>query len=518
MISTVLGAAAVLVGAVAVVASSVVSPAYGAARVTLDDKVAHAHWRYREAAKVLSVRVNNRDGVMMRREWERRLRATNPMLAMRRADLVALRVRQTVQVIAARLKARRQSRIKLDAFRRNAAKVKAFCAAMPRAAILHVHPSGTRDLSTIKEMLTKLNPLVNGSVIIEEANDGVLTTLYPSEVTALAALPVQRYSAFGAAGKRVIEELFFLPRKPETHSFTRFEALFTIGDLLLEQDESTDVYVEEKTFLDFAKRAVRLGLSYVEFTKVEIPPTRKALNRFGELKALIKKETGMTANFVFAFVRTIEPPTLNRGWARDLVNLTTMAEEGSLRGIDLLANEVGTPALEKAQGIYMPVAAARQAGKTRLKSTMHAGELGNPRNVRDAMIMGAERIGHGVLLREDPVAIEFARRNKVGIVCSLVSNRLLRVQANYRTHPFLRFLRLGIPVSLSTDDEGMFRTDIANECEVAVSNTDVQYSEMVALSRNAVRESFAGSATKARLLATLAKELKAFEASFKARG
>lgn len=525
MLSTAVAVGAVLVAALTTVASPAgassrgaygASGGYDASGVTLDDKIAHAHWRYRDSGKVLAIRVNIRDGVMMRGEWERRLQATNATLAMTDEDFVALKARQAAVVAAAKAKATRESPIKLDAIRGDAAKVTAFCAAMPRVAILHVHPSGTRDLKTIQEFLIELDPLVNGSEIIEEANDGVLTTLYPSEVTSLAALPVQRYSQFDAAGKRVIEELFFLPLSPEDHPFTRFEALFTIADLLLEQDESKKVYIEEKTYIDFAKRAVRLGLSYVEFTKVEIPPTRAALDRFAELKALISKETDgkMTANWVFAFVRTIEPTSLNRGWARELVNLTKMQEEGSVRGIDLLANELDTPALETAQGIYVPIGAARQAGEIRLKSTMHSGELGDVRNVRDAMIMGVERVGHGVLLREDPVAIEYARANNVGIVCSLVSNRLLRVETDYSAHPFLTFLRLGIPVSLSTDDEGMFRTDIANECAVAVSNTDIQYSEMVALSRNSVLESFAGSGTKARLLATLKKELAAFEASF----
>lgn len=484
--------------------------------VTLDDKIAHAHERYRASGKVLADRVNKEDGVMLRDEWEKLLQATNLTLAMTPTDLAALKARQAALVEAAKVKAERESPIKLDAIRGDLAKVKAFCARMPRASMLHVHPSGTRDLKTIQEFLDELDPLVNGSLIVEEANDGELTTLYPSEVTTLEALPVQRYSEFDEAGKKVIQELFFLPLNPADHPFTRFEALFTIADLLLEQDESKEQYIEEKTYIDFAKRAVRLGLSYVEFTKVVIPPNRKALDRFGELKKLISKETDgkLIANWVFAFVRTIKPTTLNRKWARQLVNLTTMQEEPSVRGIDLLANEVDTPALETAQGIYVPIKAAREAGKIRLKSTMHSGELGDFRNVRDAMIMGVERVGHGVLLREDPVAIEYARNNGVGIVCALVSNKLLRVIDDYDSHPFLTFLRMGIPTSLSTDDEGMFLTDISNECEVAVLHTDIQYSEMVELSRNAVFESFAGSGTKKRLLATLEDELKAFESSF----
>lgn len=55
---------------------------------------------------------------------------------------------------------------------------------MPRAAILHVHPSGTVNFSTIVEMLVELDPIVNGTEMLAKANDVELPTLYPDEITA----------------------------------------------------------------------------------------------------------------------------------------------------------------------------------------------------------------------------------------------------------------------------------------------------------------------------------------------
>lgn len=57
----------------------------------------------------------------------------------------------------------------------------------------------------------------------------------------------------------------------------------------------------------------------------------------------------------------------------------------------------------------------------------------------------------------------------------------------------------------------MFRTDIVNECRLVVGRTDIQYSEMVAVSKNAVQESFADNGTKTMLMKGLEAELKSFE-------
>lgn len=425
----------------------------GTKKVTLDVKLEHAFDQYEAGRAAMLKRVAQENSSYKRNEWEAVLAPASPKFALSDADLAAVKARHNVDVAQAKTKAERESVINLDAVR-SKGRVAEFCSLMPRAAILHVHPSGTRDIQTIVELLQELDPVVNGTQILEKANDGVLTKLYENEVRALQALPVQRYSAFGPEGRSTIQKLFFLPSDPQTHDFTRFEALFEIGSVLLKQDESKEVYVEEKTFVDFAKRAAKMGLSYAEFTKVEIPPTRAALNRFAELRDLIYARTNVTVNFNYAFVRTIKPVSLNNGWVKELLQLVEASPEPAMVGIDLLANEVNTSALDTAQGIYMPVLAARQARRISFRSTMHSGELGDVRNVRDAIIMGSTRIGHGVLLQKDVVTLEYARRKRIPTVCSLKSNRLLQVWYDYSVHPFLRYLRLGLPVSLSTDDEG----------------------------------------------------------------
>ena len=187
-------------------------------------------------------------------------------------------------------------------------------------------------------------------------------------------------------------------------------------------------------------------------------------------------------------------------------------------GIDMRADESKHPALEKGQNAYGPLLAARKKGVTHLRATMHAGELGLKENVRDAIVMGVDRIGHGVKLQEDPVTLEYAVRkceqnpeHCLGIEANLISNLRLKVVDSIEKHPFLDFLRLGLRVSLATDNEGIFHSSISEECLQAVQHTDVEYSELKQMAMNSLLSSFLLDGKREELLAQLRKSFQEFE-------
>jgi adenosine deaminase len=127
------------------------------------------------------------------------------------------------------------------------------------------------------------------------------------------------------------------------------------------------------------------------------------------------------------------------------------------------------------------------------------------------MILGAQRLGHGVILQDDPLAIEYAKRKNIAIETNLTSNLRLLVIPNIKANPFLRYMRLGINVSLSTDDEGMFGSSIDGECEVVVREYDTSYSELKKMSYNSIEASFFSDALKKAMKSKLDKQFKAFE-------
>jgi len=101
----------------------------------------------------------------------------------------------------------------------------------------------------------------------------------------------------------------------------------------------------------------------------------------------------------------------------------------------------------------------------------------------------------------------------VGI--NISSNLRLTDVPDVEHHPFLNYLRLGLPVSLSTDDEGIFDTDINRECELAIAKTDITYAELKAMAFNSLSTSFASDEDKKSLLGILSARFQQFETRWK---
>lgn len=148
--------------------------------------------------------------------------------------------------------------------------------------------------------------------------------------------------------------------------------------------------------------------------------------------------------------------------------------------------------------------------------SIHAGEVDEPNHhVRDTLLLGAERIGHGVNLISDPDTMLLMRNNRYLVEINLISNLLLEYVDSYDQHPFPEYLRTGIPVALSTDDRGMWDSTMTDEFYVAVTEFNLSWNEIVLLSRNSLIYSFVDEPTKERLLKNLDQRLAAFEKKFR---
>ncbi len=153
-----------------------------------------------------------------------------------------------------------------------------------------------------------------------------------------------------------------------------------------------------------------------------------------------------------------------------------------------------------------------------LALSIHAGEMdGNDSHIRDTLLLGASRIGHGVNLIKDPdtlLLLQHSRRVLVEI--NLISNRLLEYTPDLRNHPFPEYLRTGVPVCLNTDDRGMWDSNLTDEYYTAVTTFNLSWDEIVQLGRNSLSYSFAQPEVKAKLLADYDRAVAAFEAKFAA--
>jgi adenosine deaminase CECR1 len=150
---------------------------------------------------------------------------------------------------------------------------------------------------------------------------------------------------------------------------------------------------------------------------------------------------------------------------------------------------------------FLPVLRELRRSHHGVRLSIHAGEVDEPNDhVRDTLLLGADRIGHGVNLISDPDTLRLMRHGPYLVEINLISNLLLEYVDDYSQHPFPEYLRTGIPVALSTDDRGMWDSNITDEFFVAVKAFNLSWPELIRLSENSLRYSFLPEAEKARLL------------------
>lgn len=144
-----------------------------------------------------------------------------------------------------------------------------------------------------------------------------------------------------------------------------------------------------------------------------------------------------------------------------------------------------------------------QAAALGLHRLIHAGEVGGPEKIREAIeLLGAERIGHGIAAIHDPALMDLLADRRIPLEICPQSNmrtgalalQLHRPDVRIEDHPLAAIFRHGIPVVLSTDDPAMFHSTLLDEYENA-RRMGLNEQELLGLAQMSFDHSF-GSETE----------------------
>ncbi len=172
-------------------------------------------------------------------------------------------------------------------------------------------------------------------------------------------------------------------------------------------------------------------------------------------------------------------------------------------GIGLAGNEADYSGLDF-EGVFQE---ARQSG---LHITIHAGEWGPAQNVIDAIsILGAERIGHGVRVLEDPAAVALARERATTFEVCITSNHQSGAVTILNDHPLPRMLEAGLDVTINTDDPSISQITLGNEYRVAVEELGLTQAMLRQRVLAAAQASFLTQTSKEELVQMLVAEFPA---------
>jgi len=137
---------------------------------------------------------------------------------------------------------------------------------------------------------------------------------------------------------------------------------------------------------------------------------------------------------------------------------------------------------------------------------LHAGELAlglvPPEHLgwhieRAVYVAKAKRIGHGTDIVYNPdveTLLSFMAGEGILVEVNVTSAEVI-LGVEGKEHPYELYKEYGVPMALSTDDEGVSRIDITNEYQKAVNWFDLEYAELKELSRNSLQYSFLSGAS-----------------------
>lgn len=165
---------------------------------------------------------------------------------------------------------------------------------------------------------------------------------------------------------------------------------------------------------------------------------------------------------------------------------------------DLAGNEAAYPMTE-----FLELFA--QVKKMEMPFTIHAGECGNAKNIRDAIEAGAKRIGHGIAMRGNADIQKLCRERHIGIEMCPRSNLQTKAVENISQYPLREFLDRGLLVTINTDNRTVSNSTLTKEFAFIQESFGITDEEVIKMTRNAIEVSFAEDEVKERLYRELNK-------------
>jgi adenosine deaminase len=187
-------------------------------------------------------------------------------------------------------------------------------------------------------------------------------------------------------------------------------------------------------------------------------------------------------------------------FAQTLLGFETASADPLVVGINFVMPEDGYVSMRD-YALQMRMVGFFHTVYPKVHITLHAGELapglvpyeGLCCHIRQAVeVAHAERIGHGVdvMYENHPYDLlgEMAAKH-VMVEINLTSNDVI-LGVTGKNHPLPIYRRYGVPVALSTDDEGVSRIDLTHEYVRAVETYGLHYADLKQMVRTGMEHDF----------------------------
>lgn len=187
--------------------------------------------------------------------------------------------------------------------------------------------------------------------------------------------------------------------------------------------------------------------------------------------------------------------------AEEVMRLACDYRQRGVVALDLAGDESSSPATP-----FIPL--FREAKQAGLHVVIHAGEWNGPENVVEAIeAFGAERIGHGVRVMEDPAAIALARERQPVFEVCVTSNYQSGVVTPSQPHPLTDMLAAGLNVTINTDDPSISQITLSDEYRRVCDEQGLSLDQLEERVLAAARAAFLSEAERQELIESLSQEI-----------
>jgi len=205
----------------------------------------------------------------------------------------------------------------------------------------------------------------------------------------------------------------------------------------------------------------------------------------------------VTVRYIFQVLRAFPPQQV---FAQTLLGFELAMADPRVVGINFVQPEDAYMAMSQ-YDTQMKFLAFLKTKYPKVHLSLHAGELapgmvppdGLKFHIREAVeVAGAERIGHGVDVmyeKQPDDLLKLMASRHVMTEINLTSNDVI-LNVTKEWHPLPQYRAAGVPVALSTDDEGVSRIDITHEYVRAAMDFSLGYLDLKKMARTSLEHSF----------------------------
>ena len=261
-----------------------------------------------------------------------------------------------------------------------------------------------------------------------------------------------------------------------TEYLSRFDATIAV----LQTEEAL-----ERVAFELVEDAALDGVRYIEVRNAPRLNTRRGLTDEQVFDATLRglaageQQFGTIARFIVCSLRHWSPEI-----SLQQAKLAVQYQDRGVVAFDLAGGEAGNPAEAHAE-------AFAYARRHLLPVTCHAGEADGPASIAQALFAcGAERIGHGVRVQEDPKLMDYVRDRQITLELCPTSNVQTHAVTSFAEHPLRDYLDAGLAVTINTDNRLISGTTLTNEFVQAVDQLGFDIDDLGECVENACRAAF----------------------------